>query len=290
VTERLRLEVDDAELDAVIARIDEAILKKVELITGVPVATPIVRKKLSDVEDDMAATIEKLKAELIDVENTAAVTEANVGATVDRLNVEMLAVEQEATFVSSDALMKLFMVEKQTKSLKEHVRDLPNIDRATRMILLRVPGIREVLRLLYIVKMEERTLRLGQVAATAKAAEIDISATIAKLSGELAALSAEAVVVEVTTQATINRITADIQAAESRAAFSLASIRGPVTAAITLLLYAMMANQWLQRRQDDLEAKQKALERDIDLRFISMEEAVRGHGELPERYRMTVIP
>ena len=358
MTERIRLEVDDAELDEVIARIDMAILKKVELVTGVPVAArvppkisaitgvPMVTRvppKISAVEDDIAATIEKLKAELvdveniatvvevnvettvsrlnaeilavttrvtpeisavedymtatieklkaelIDVENIAAVVEANVETTVSRLNAEIFAVEQQATFVSTDALMKLFAVETRTRSLRQQVRDLPNVDRATRMILLRIPGLREVLRLLYIVKMEERTLRLGEVVATAKAAEIDVAATIAKLSGELTVLSAEALAVEVTTQATINRVTAEIQAAETQAAASISSFRGPVTAGITLIMYTIMIVQDLQRKQERTEARMEAWKREMDQRLITMEEAVRAYGVLPERYRTTVI-
>lgn len=289
MTERLRLEVDDAELDAVIARMDEAILKKVELLTGVPRAAPTA-PRVSPVEDDVAATVERLKAELVTVEDMATVVEANVEMTVGRLTTEILAVEQEAAFVSTDALMKLFAVEKQTKTLSEQIRDLPNIDRATRMILLRVPGLREALRLLYIVKMEERTLRLGQVVAAAKAAEIDVAATIAKLSGELSVLSAEALVVEVTTQATINRVTAEIQAAESQAAASLASFRGPVTVVVTLVMYALMALQGVQQKQERMDAQMAALQRDMDQRFITMEEAIRGQGILPERYRSTIPP
>lgn len=289
MTERLRLEVDDAELDAVMARMDEAILKKVKLLTGVPRAAPTA-PRVSPVEDDVAATVERLKAELVTVEDMATVVEANVEMTVGRLTTEILAVEQEATFVSTDALMKLFAVEKQTKTLSEQIRDLPNIDRATRMILLRVPGLREALRLLYIVKMEERTLRLGQVVAAAKAAEIDVAATIAKLSGELSVLSAEALVVEVTTQATINRVTAEIQAAESQAAASLASFRGPVTVVVTLVMYALMALQGVQQKQERMDAQMAALQRDMDQRFITMEEAIRGQGILPERYRSTIPP
>lgn len=288
MTERIGIEVDDAELDAVIARIDMAILKKVELLTGVPVVAPTTRR-VSPVKDEIAATIERLKTELVTVEDISTVVEANVGMTVDQLTAEILAVEQQATFVSTDALMKLLAVEKQTKTLREQVRDLPNVDRATRMILLRIPGLREVLRLLYIAKMEERTLRLGEVVATAKAAEIDVAATITKLSGDLTFLSAEALAVEVTTQATINRVTAEIQAAETKAAASLASFRGPVTAGVTLLMYALMAVQGLQRKQERMEARMEALEREMDQRLITMEEAVRGRGMLPERYRSTVI-
>lgn len=289
MTERLRLEVDDAELDAVIARIDNAILKKVELLTGVPRAAPTT-PRVSPVEGEIAATIERLKTELVTVEDMTTVVEANVEMTVDRLTTEILAVEQEAAFVSTDALMKLFAVEKQTKTLSEQVRDLPNIDRATRMILLRVPGLREALRLLYIVKMEERTLRLGQVVAAAKMAEIDVAATIGKLSGELSALSAEALVVEVTTQATINRVAAEIQAAEVQAAASMTALRGPVTVGITLIMYALMALQGVQQQQDRMNARMAALQRDMDQRLITMEEAIRGYGALPQRYRSTIPP
>ncbi len=289
MTERIDIEVDDAELDAVIARIDEAILKKVELLTGVPRAAPTT-PRVSPVEDDIAAIVERLKSELVTVEDIATVVEANVEMTVDRLTTEILAVEQEAAFVSTDALMKLFAVEKQTKTLSEQIRDLPQIDRATRMILLRIPGLREALRLLYIVRMEERTMRLGQVVAAAKAAEIDVAATITKLSGELSVLSAEALVVEVTTQATINRVTAEIQAAETQAAASMTSLRGPVTVGITLIMYALMALQGVQRQQDMMNARIAALQRDMDQRFITMEEAIRGQGILPERYRSTIPP
>ncbi len=270
MTERIRLEVEDEELEAVINRLDEAILKKAELVTGVSVSTQ--SRALSDVE---------AQAQALDAYVDMAINEAVA---------QIITVKQEAVAVNRDVLAMLLETEVRTKSLQEQVRGLPTVDRATRMILLRIPGIREVLRLIYIVKMEERTLRLGQIASTAKIAEINIAATIAELSGGLVAVEVEAVAVEVSVQATINRLTAEIQAVEAQASTSAATLRGGFTVIVTLLMYTMMAIQQIQRQQERVEARMRAMEKDMDLRMISMEEAVREYGALPERYRSTVVP
>ncbi len=290
MTERIRLEVDDDELEAVIARLDEAILKKAELVGGPIRPIAGVPEAAGGTAEDVEITIIRLNSELDDVQAQAEFTEAYIEAMINQATAQMIATEQAATAINRDVLAKLLETELRAKSLSAHVRDLPNIDRATRLILLRIPGIREVLRLIYIVKMEERTLRLGQIASTAKAAEINIAATIAGLTGELAAVEIEAVAVEVSVQSTINRLTAEIQVLETQATAGAASIRGPVTAAITLLIYAFMAIQAVQRQQERVEARLRAMEKDMDQRLISIEEAVRGYGALPERYRATVVP
>lgn len=287
MTERIRIEVDDAELEAVIARLDEAILKKAGLVTGVPTGVPGV-PETGAVEDEVGATVDQLKSELIGVEDMAAAVEASVEMTVTRLTYEILAVEQTATAVDRKVAIQFLETELRMKTFMESLRDLPQVDRATRMILLRIPGLREVLRLMYIVRMGERTLRLGTTEAKAEAAKV--GATAAKLMVELKAVKAEAIAVEMSTRASIARVTAEMQAAEAQAAAGIASIRGPVTAAVTLLLYAIIANQVLQQRQDKIEARMAALEREMKPRMISLEEAVRGYGALPERYRSTIIP
>lgn len=249
-----------------------------------------VRTRAEFTEDYIETVINQIATQIVDIRTRTEFTRDYTETVINQLATQIIVTEQAATAISKDALLKLFEVEMRTKTLQEHVRDLPNIDRATRMILLKIPGLREALRLLYIIKMEERTMRLGQVVATAKAAEIDVGATIAKLSGGLAVVESEALVVEASVQATINRLTAEIAAAEARASAGIASIRGPVTAAITLLIYAMMANQWLQNRQDRMQAQLDAMKREMDQRYITIEEALRGYDGRPEKYRATVAP
>jgi len=96
------------------------------------------------------------------------------------------------------------------------------------MILLRIPGLREVLRLLYAIKMLERTLRLGSL--------------------------------------------------------------GKVTAVGALLIYLVNIVNWLLRREKVLTARQKQLEAEIDLRTISIEDALRGYKNIPERFRGEIPP
>lgn len=123
----------------------------------------------------------------------------------------------------------------ETKAGLEDVDDmadglkLPTIDRGTRMILLRIPGLREAMRLLYQIKMMQRTLKLGE-------------------------------------------------------------LRGPVTAGILAAMYAYMALEAMQKRQDRLEARMSDFEKTFTRRYITMEEAVHGLGVLPQRYRSTVPP
>ena len=270
MTERVRLEVDDAELEAVINRLDEAILKKAELLdiqipqrlkekeVIVEADTSIPRRLREEaiVEADIQIP-QRLREEVIAETD---IIEAYVDATRERLIAEILGIEQAVDAVEVSAEMtiqgiitKLSGVQTHTETLRKVIRfdleqirvegaeaeakirgvqalarDLPQVDRATRMLLLRIPGLREVLRLLYIIKMEERTLRLG-------------------------------------------------------------GIRGPLTAAITTILYMSMLLQSFQRRQEVLEARMNRVEADMNQRFITMEEAVRGYSELPERYRSTVI-
>jgi len=215
MTERIRIEVDDDELEAVIARLDEAIIKKTELLgieTPGGVEDLVAMARMA--EDEVEATVDRLTAEILaSTGEIVAAVEASVQATVDRLTAEILVVEAE-----------ILGVEEKARTLAEHVRDLPQVDRATRMLLLRIPGLREVLRLLYIIKMEERTLRLG-------------------------------------------------------------GMRGPLTAAVTIIMYLGMYLQSLQRRQEQLERRQRALEMEMKLRLVSVEEALRRTTNAPEKYR-----
>jgi len=92
------------------------------------------------------------------------------------------------------------------------------------MVLLRVPGLRNVLQMLYRIKMLERTLRLGE-------------------------------------------------------------IRGPVTALLAVAIYVYMEIKKLQRWRKNIENRQRAIEREMDLRLISVEEALRRYEGERERYR-----
>jgi len=172
MSEVLRIDVDDAQVRAIMALMDEALRKKELLITILTQAGGLdaIFQRIADVE-----------AGLGDVDD------------------------------------------------KAEGLDLPTIDRGTRMILLRIPGLREAMRLLYMIKMMQRTLGLGE-------------------------------------------------------------IRGPVTAGILAVMYAYMALEAINKRQDRLESRINDLERTFTQRYVTMEEAVRGHGELPQRYRSTVAP
>ena len=126
MTERMKVVVDDDELRALVPLLDELILKK-KLIMG--------------------WGFERLD----EVQGVADAVEAEVQATVDRLTAEILAV-QTLAIETEMSLKEAFMD-----------MDLPTVDRATRMILLRVPGIREALRMLYAISMLQRTLALGDM-------------------------------------------------------------------------------------------------------------------------------
>lgn len=116
-------------------------------------------------------------------------------------------------------------------SLRDKFMDMnvPGMDRATRVLAMRVPILNEVIRLISVIKRTQWAMDLG-------------------------------------------------------------SVRGPVTAALTIALYFSMIAQQLQRRQDRIEAEMRVLKRDMSLRYITLEEAVRGYGVLPERYRSDIIP
>ena len=144
--------------------------------------------------------------------DTSAAVETEVQATVDRLTTEITGVQILAEEVED----------------RVNPLGLMQVDRATRMILLRIPGLREALRVLYAIKMLERTLRLGEM-------------------------------------------------------------RGPITAALASIIYLSMFLTQIQRRQDRLEAEMRTLEQDMELRLITIEEAVKGYSELPQHYRSTVI-
>lgn len=126
MTERMKVVVNDDELRALTPLLDELILKK-KLIMG--------------------WGFERLD----EVQSVADAVEAEVQATVDRLTAEILAV-QTLAIETEMSLKEAFMD-----------MDLPTVDRATRMILLRVPGIREALRMLYAISMLQRTLALGDM-------------------------------------------------------------------------------------------------------------------------------
>ncbi len=293
MTERMRVVVDDNELKALIPLLDELIIKKTELRgEQLPMGLDEITGATAATKTETEAVIDNLDEGLNEVQIRAEYVAEYAITVMDKITLEMIATEQLVTATSRDALLQLFEVEAQTDTLQDRVRDLPSIDRATRMILLRIPGLREVMRLLYVIKLQERTLRLGTPAVTAKTAKVavKVGVTVAKLMVDLKAVEAEAIAVEVATRASIARTTADIQIAESQAATSIASIRGPVTAAITMLIYAMMANQWLQNRQDRMEARLDAMEREMDQRYITIEEALRGYASSPEKYRATVSP
>jgi len=193
MSEVLRIDVDDAQVRAIMALMDEALRKKELLITGAAGVT-LEPTKLAAASADVDKILTQaggLDAILFDIEVTKA---------------------------------GLQDVDDQVGGL-----GLPTIDRGTRMILLRIPGLREAMRLLYMIKMMQRTLGLGE-------------------------------------------------------------IRGPVTAGILAVMYAYMALDALNKRQDRLEARISDLERSYTQRYVTMEEALRGLGEIPQRYRSTVPP
>lgn len=287
MTERVRIEVDDAELEAVIARLDEAILKKAELVTRVPVGVPEA-PAVEAAEGEVEAVIDRLKTDLDTVHTEAEATEAYVDLIIDRVVAKTIAVKEVATAVSQDTSIKLLETETRMKAVMGYARELPQIDRATRMILLKIPGINWLLRLIYIIKMEERTLRLGKTELDLIA--IDTEVLLKRLEAEIGAVKTASMVVEASVEATVQRLTAEIAGVQAAAQTTLASIRGPVTAALTLILYTYMVIQWFQRRQERIEARMDALEREMDQRHVTMEEALRGYGELPERYRSAIAP
>lgn len=191
MSERVRIGVDDAELDEVMARMDAALRMKQALVGGAGLLTPMLPAKVKADVDQILLEAGGLDAVLLNIEQ-AKIGLAEVADDAEGLN-------------------------------------LPQIDRATRMILLRIPGLREAMRLLYAVKMMQRTLKLGE-------------------------------------------------------------LRGPVTAAIAAALYASMALQSLEQRQNQLEAKMKELERITTMRYITMDEALKGYDRRSEKYRATVAP
>lgn len=238
MTERIKFEVDDAELEAVIGRLDEAILKKAELF-DIEIPQRLGEEVIAEaeiIEAYVDATREQLIAEILTVEETVQAVDASVQMTIQKIMAELsgvqtyaetlrrvIAFDFEQIRIAGDATVA------RIGRLQAFAKDLPQIDRATRMLLLRIPGLREVLRMLYIIKMEERTMRLG-------------------------------------------------------------GIRGPVTAIITAVIYMTMLLKALDGRQARMEARLQDLEKREEMRFISIEEAVRGYGDLAERYRSTVSP
>lgn len=215
MSERIRIVVDDDELRSLTAFLDELIFKKT-LLTSDGFENLDKIREVADVADivegEVQATVDRLTAEILEVSDVAAAIESEVQGTVDRITMELDEAEAQASSLK-DQFMAL---------------DFPGVDRASRMILLRIPGLRVTLRLLYQISMYQRTL-------------------------------------------------------------GIAGIRGPLTVAGITLLYLSMAYTKMQRKQDRLEAKIMALEREMNIRLITMEEAVRGYGELPQRYRTTVI-
>lgn len=67
-------------------------------------------------------------------------------------------------------------------------------------------------------------------------------------------------------------------------AMSLPGARGPLTAGMTIFIYFIQAATFLERRIDEAESRFRRLERDYKPRMISLEEAVRGYGQLPDKY------
>jgi len=209
MSERIRIDIDEAKLEALMARMDEALAKK-DLLMGITPVTPTILKT-GDIEETL------LKTEIVSQSVDEVLLKAGG---LDAILIETQYVQAE-----------IEITEKKALGVKDAFLDLdlPQVDRATRMILLRVPGLREVMRLMYVIKMMQRTLWLE-------------------------------------------------------------GIRGPITAAIVAAIYVSMALQGLQRQQNSMEARLEALEQRAEQRFITIEEAVRGYGELPERYRSTVTP
>ena len=189
--EVIRFEIDAAELRDILNVLDEIILKRDSIYEGRGSGVLYARNQL--------------EAEMVFVE-------LEVETAVFRLTQDITGVQDLLESVEDDA---------------DRLR-LPTIDRATRLILLRIPGLREVLRLMYAIKVVQTSLGLG---------------------GARAILTA--------------------------ALFILITVTGT------------MARQ--KRKQDMLEARFDRLENKLEKRLITMEEAVRGYGGLPENYRETVV-
>lgn len=187
MSELIRIDIDDGELRALMDMMDDALRMKEALLTGVALEPTKMAAAASDVDKILA----------------------NAG-------------EVEAVLVAIDeAKDGLLDVGDELRDLK-----LPTVSRATRMLLLRVPGLREVLRLMYQIKMLQ-----GQILTP--------------------------------------------------------GVAGKVVALLVSIIYISEA---MNKRQRKIEARLDQLEQDRDLRDITMDEAVRRFGELPERYRSTVVP
>lgn len=189
--EVIRIDVDKAELLALLTMLDEVLLKETRV--------------RSLVSGDIIKS--QFEAELRFIET-------EVRTTVDRLTVEIIGVRDLAKELDEDP---------NTNWL-----NLVRIDRATRMILYRIPILRETTRMLYAIRALQRSLKLGE-------------------------------------------------------------IRGPVTAILVSLIYLSNFLTTEQRKRERLEARVDMLERRLAVRTITMEEAVRGIGRLPEYYRESVI-
>lgn len=205
MSEIIRIGIEgEEELDALIARMDEAIIKR-EQLTGIRGQVPTIPEIPRGIEPPLAAET------------------AEISRDVDRILLEAGGL---------DAI--LFQVETTDAallSLKDRFMemDVPGLDRATRVLVMRVPVLREVIQLISVIKRTQWAMDLG-------------------------------------------------------------SLRGPVTAALTLALYFSTIAQQLIDRQNKMEAKLLDLERITTQRYITMEEALRGYDYRPEKYRATVPP
>lgn len=187
MSELIRIDIDDGTLRALMDMMDDALRMKEALLVGVAMEPAKLAAAARDVD--------KILAE---------------------------AGEVEAVLVAIDAAKDgLLDVGDELRDLK-----LPTVNRATRMLMLRIPGLREVLRLMYQIKMLQ-----GQILTPGMA--------------------------------------------------------GKVVALLVSLIYFQEA---MAKRQQRLEARMNQLEQDRDKRDITMDEAVRRFGLLPEKYRSTVVP
>ena len=215
MTERIRVVVTDEELQAMIPLLDELIFKKT-LLTGDGFENLDKINEVAELADvvevEVQSTVDRLTGDILMTAEMVAAIDAEVQATVDRLVAELTETEAKVLSVKEKFLEI----------------DLPGVDRATRMILFRIPGLREALRLMYQFNLYQRSI-------------------------------------------------------------GIAGIRGSLTAAVITLIYLSTAYTQMQRKQERLENRMMTLEREMNVRFITMEEAVRGYGELPQKYRSSVI-
>ncbi len=252
----IRITAQEAELDALIAKLDEAMAKRDALLITrevgrVEVEGMVIPPEMlvggedaelpGELEDEIAEMesrignldedveikqheidmlrqrVDRIYLDYADYEER--VFDAIKAADGDLAAVDWKLLETQVEIEATEAELMTLMMMLETISL-------PRVSRATRMILLRVPGLMQTMRLMLQIKMLQREiLRPGPI--------------------------------------------------------------GKITATLVVIMYAVQA---YEKRQKTIEDRLDKLEGDTELRMGTLEDAVRGYGELPERYRSSVPP